>query len=209
MDELVDYGDSSKHLESIFDFKINHFKPWPFDNNYHTVFTIQLDRDKATLERKVYTFLDLVTEVGGFAKGMMGILLVTIAVFGTKSLKSEIVRDLFDLPPDDPSEKCKCFKQSNFYGIVNKCKKKKDLRELKFERAQKMLNHEANLIDILQQLRYVQSGLNHLISPDVKAELWQKSKLRHIPSEDDDDGFNSEEEIKSSKIKHLDEFDDL
>ena len=64
-----------------------------------------------------------------------------------------------------------------------------------------MLNNEANLIDIVQQLRYVQSGLNHLISPDAKAELWQKSKLRHVPSEDDDDGYNSEEEIKSSKIK--------
>ena len=119
-------------MESIFDFKINHFKPWPFSNNFHTVFTIQLGRDKATLERIVYTFFDLVTEVGGFAKGMMGILLVTIAVFGTKSLKSEIVRDLFDLPHDDPSEKCKCFKQLNFYSIVNKCNKKKDLKELKF-----------------------------------------------------------------------------
>ena len=191
MDELVDYGDSSKLLTSVFDLKINHYRPWPWATNWHTVFTIQLDKDKSTLERKVYTFLDLVTEVGGFAKGMMGIFLVTIGVFGTKSLNSEIVRDLFELPPDDPKEKCKCFKRSNFYSYVNNCKKKKDLRELKFERAQKMLNNEANLIDILRQLRYVQSGLNHLISPEVKAELWQKSKHRNVPDEDDDDGYNS------------------
>ena len=89
MDEIVDYGDSSKLMTSIFDLKINHYKPWPFYYTYwHQVFTIQLDKDKSTLERKVYTFLDLVTEVGGFAKGMMGIFLVTIAVFGTKTLNS-------------------------------------------------------------------------------------------------------------------------
>ena len=64
--------------------------------------------------------------MGGFAKGMMGIIMVTVAVFGTKSLNSEIVGDLFNLPPDDHDEKCKCFKQSNFYSIVNKCNRKKD-----------------------------------------------------------------------------------
>ena len=54
-----------------------------------------------------------------------------------------------------------------------------------------MLNNEANLVDILRKLRYVQSGLNHLISPGIKAELWQKSKHRHVPDEDDHDGYNS------------------
>ena len=34
-DELVDYGDSSKHQENIFDFKINHYRPWPFEINFH------------------------------------------------------------------------------------------------------------------------------------------------------------------------------
>ena len=43
------------------------------------------------------------------------------------------------------------------------------------------------------------------MSPEIKAELWQKSKLRNVQSEDDDDGFNSEEMIKSSKVKHLNE----
>ena len=50
-----------------------------------------------------------------------------------------------------------------------------------------MLNDEANLIDILQTLRYLQSGLDHLISPEIKTELWQKSKLRDVPDEPDDD----------------------
>ena len=45
------------------------------------------------------------------------------------------------------------------------------------------------------------------MSPEIKAELWQKSKLRNVPSEDDDDGYNSEEEIKSSKVKHFNEED--
>lgn len=207
MDELVDYGDSSKLQTSIFDFKVNYYRPWAFDTGYHTVFTIQLDRDKSTLERKVYTALDLVTEVGGFKEGMMGIFLMFIGFFGTNSMNNKIVRDLFDLPAEDPEEMCRCFKQSNLYSCFDKCKKKKDLREMKFERAQNMLNNEANLIDILRQLRYVQSGLNHLISPAVKAELWQKSKLRYVPSEDDEDGYNSEEEIKSSKVEHLAAFD--
>ena len=70
-----------------------------------------------------------------------------------------------------------------------------------------MLNNEANLIDILQKLRYVQSGLNHLISLNVKAKLWQKSKLRDVPSEDDDQ-YISEEEFKSSKFKYMSEGDD-
>ena len=69
MDEIVDYGESSKLMTSIFDLKINHYKPWPFYYTYwHQVFTIQLDKDKSTLERKVYTFLDLVTEVGGLMR---------------------------------------------------------------------------------------------------------------------------------------------
>ena len=67
-----------------------------------------------------------------------------------------------------------------------------------------MLKNEANLIDIIHQIRYVQSCIGHLMSPEIKAELWQKSKLRNVPSEDDD-GYNSEEEIKSSKVKHLNE----
>ena len=70
-----------------------------------------------------------------------------------------------------------------------------------------MLNNEANLIDILQKLRYVQSGLNNLISTDVKVKLWQKSKLRDVPSEDDDQCI-SEEEFKSSKFKYMSEGDD-
>ena len=69
-----------------------------------------------------------------------------------------------------------------------------------------MLKNEANLIDIIHQIRYVQSCIGHLMSPEIKAELWQKSKLRNVPSEDDD-GYNSEEEIKSSKVKHLNEED--
>ena len=35
-----------------------------------------------------------------------------------------------------------------------------------------MLNAEANLIDILQTLRYLQSGLNRIISPEIQTELW-------------------------------------
>lgn len=67
MDELVDYGDSSKLMTNIFDLKVNQYKPWPFRTDWHQVFTIQFDKDKYTIERKVHTFLDLVSEVGGFA----------------------------------------------------------------------------------------------------------------------------------------------
>lgn len=41
----------------------------------------------------------------------------------------------------------------------------------------------------------------------LKQSCGKKSKLRYVPSEDDEDGYNSEEEIKSSKVEHLAAFD--
>ena len=64
-----------------------------------------------------------------------------------------------------------------------------------------MLSDEANLIDILQTLRYLQSGLDYLISPEKKTELRVKNKLRDVPDEIDD---HSGDEVELSKVDKQD-----
>ena len=122
--------------------------------NRHFLFTIQFNSDKTTIERSIYGLFDYISDVGGFKDGFMGIILLILAVFGVSSLDIELVTRLFRLPREDENNRQKCGGQLNICNVFHKCSKK-DKRDKKFEKAKEILAAEANIIDIVQQLRYV------------------------------------------------------
>ena len=86
-----DYASVEESFElEIFKVKRGHLRPYDFDDDVQLAITYELNRDQKIIRRNVYSFLDLLGDIGGLAGAIRSLFTTFIIVFQYRAVISYI-----------------------------------------------------------------------------------------------------------------------
>jgi hypothetical protein len=86
-DKIIDVG-VRKEQHRIFDISQEAFKPWDFPGDIQVSITYELSRDLNQINRKVYSILEYLGDMGGLAGALFALFTVAVMIFQFKSVNS-------------------------------------------------------------------------------------------------------------------------
>ena len=151
--------------------------------------TFELDLDRKFIIRKCYSFLDLLSDMGGMIGILMGFFSSVVGCFNFNNFDNYMVSRLFKVKKiDAKTNKSNSYFQradfidpSNYHNCLEyfidkiPCLKRyycckccrKDRAQRGMDKARKYIQKEINIVEIIKKLRYVTDALNHLL-PEKK-----------------------------------------
>ena len=189
-DNLITLDEFTEFQTSVFGVELSPSLPFTRDKRTLSRIIFELNPDMIEITRDVYTFLDLLSDIGG----MQGMLIGLVAQFfvyweynqlenymisklyGVKrGNKSHNLDNLSDLGLSDSALKVHCLDgprqlcSSLLFCLYRLCFKKRgrSSRMQAFKEARSKLQAEINIVDIITSRRYFHEALKHLL-PEAK-----------------------------------------
>ena len=143
---------------------------------------INIDMDLLIIQRSGYTFLDILSDVGGIQGILISAISILMAVHNYYYLDSYIISKLFKVG-SGPN-------QVNFSPIVYGnmidycidqilpsklvcCRREK--KQLAMNKARETLDKEVDIIEMIKSRRFFNMALRHILLPELYKELHEKS----------------------------------
>lgn len=150
--------------------------------------TVEMNRDLHFIERKSYTLIDLLSDVGGVQAIFVSFVGAWIALWNYEHFDTTMASQLFKIQADDQdkhSGQTQLFtptKTGNLKELIidtlrsfhcgrrrQACRKSRRARMI--DRARKQLEKEVNIIDIIKSRRYFVMALRQLLPQKKREEL--------------------------------------
>ena len=168
--EIIELDDLTKlEIEESFVWKQIRSIPYEFPDAIHSAVAIELDLSLNTVERSVYTYVDLLSDVGGIQGIMVSTIALIVSYTSINSFDNYLVQKLYKFPeptkgPDGeaaikevPLTPDAWFPSINyFFGMfIPECCRclclKRSTREAALLEARERLQNETNVIDFVQK----------------------------------------------------------
>lgn len=155
--------------------------------------TVEMNLDVQHYERKVFTYFDMLSDIGGLT-GILGTIFGLIsAQWNYDSFDNHMVSRLFKIkkPEDEISPEEEYFARSSFIqydglpfcfnwmlSLLPKCCHccKRSRKQIALQMAREKLNKEINIIEIVKSWRYYESALHHLLPEKKRLDLKARSR---------------------------------
>ena len=184
--------------------------------------TFELDLNRKFILRKCYSFLDLLSDMGGIVGILMGFFSSVVSCFNFNNFDNYMVSRLFKFKKIDAKTNLSkpYFQRAEFIDhrkyrnlleyLINKmpclkhiccckcCRKSRAQRGM--DKAREKIMKEINIVEIVKKLRYVTDALNYLLPEKKRFEIKQRN--RYVQIDPDIDDFKRQEtEIQQNLTK--------
>ena len=155
--------------------------------------TVEMNLDVQHYERKVFTYFDMLSDIGGLT-GILGTIFGLIsAQWNYHSFDNHMVSRLFKIkkPKDEISPEEEYFARSSFIrydglpfcfnwilSLLPKCCHccKRSRKQIALQMAREKLHKEINIIEIVKSWRYYESALHHLLPEKKRLDFKERSR---------------------------------
>ena len=169
----------------------------------------EMSLDKIEIERSAYTFLDLLSDVGGINAILISIFAGFLSIINYNHFDSFMASRLFKLKKEDADtvfyknyfDRSNFFKPSKLTNILDYlmdslpqclvcCKRNRDQEGLRM--AIKELDEEIDIIEMIKSRRYFKMALRHLLPERLRMDLKQRSRYIMIDPEKEEKEANKQ-----------------
>ena len=175
-------------IEDLFTLNKKEILPYEFKDQVWISVTIEMDLILKTYERTGYTLFDLLSDIGGLSGILMTFFTSFMAIWNYNSLDNLLVQSLFKTNKEDKerngefiknsAENVEYIKLSNYPNckdllwriLPRSCRRyiKPRRRDLILEKARQKLQVETNIIDLVQQKRYLKHAIKELLPKEKR-----------------------------------------
>ena len=224
---LVDL-DSLTEVENDSIFTLERMPDRSYEKDYVAQFdlSIEMHLDTLAFKRQSYTFLDLISDIGGMQSLLFSAFAFVVGVWNYNMFDNYMVSRLYKLERrDQDSRRLKdTFKESDFIkprpcynpkeyfrnllpGWCCFCKGcKADRLEKGFELARQRLESETSIIEIIKSRRYFNAALRFLMSKQQRMKLKERGRYTVVNPDDDKVQQKKESEGQDSNEQYTDGF---
>ena len=172
--------------------------------------------------RKCYSFLDLLSDMGGMIGVLMGFFSSVVGCFNFNNFDNFMISRLFKVKKINAKtnqsnsyfQRAEFIDHSNYRNILEYfidkmpcmkricccqcCRKSRSQRGM--DKAREQILKETNIVEIIKKLRYVTDALRYLLPESKRFEI--KERNRYVQIDPDSDGIKRQEtEIKLNILK--------
>ena len=182
----------------------------------HFLLTVGVDYELGNYERIYYTFLDMLSDIGGIQAIIVGFLAGLLSAIKHDYFDDYLVSSLYKLAPSSATaqdgEKFELDKYCNILGCLrdtlmsascrSAVRSRQGRKECAMIEARQKLMQELNRVDIVRQLRLIQFAICDLLPERRIEELKSKSEYFAMHSLTDNlDSFNSSNQTERGQFE--------
>ena len=193
-DNLITLDEYTEFQTSVFGVELSPGLPYSRNNPTLSRIILELNPDMIEITRDVYTFLDLLSDIGGIQGMLIGLVSQFFVYWEYNQLENYMISKLYgvnrgnkshnldnlsDIGLSDSTLKVNCFDGprqlcssllSCFYRLCFN-RKGRSSRMQAFKEARSKLQAEINIVDIITSRRYFHEALKHLLPKAKRLQL--------------------------------------
>lgn len=202
------------------------YMPYSYDKEVQVELTIEMNRSLQIVERRGFTMLDLLSDVGGINSILASGLAFVVGFFNHHHFDTYMASKLFKIKQAGTKGFAHLRESDTFkptrYGntlewireklpcLERLCRKSRTQRGI--EKARRKLTKEINIVDIVKFQRYYAMAMEYLLETKVRKEFRRRSKFIEIdPSSSDEENklgleapfYGIEEKLSSKTLTNL------
>ena len=172
-------------------FKMNKIESRPAEilgPEFITGIDIQGNLDLTTLKRDGYTFLDVLSDVGGVSSALISVLVTVVSLLNFNHLESYMASRLFNLDQEEGKEPetftaTKCGNLADY--VAEKLPNclvccKSDRRQRAIKKARATLEKELDVLELVKSMRFFRMAIKRLLTTEEINELNENSQFLTI-----------------------------
>lgn len=196
------------NLTEAFTVKKHEVIPFEMPDKFWVSLTFEMNLDVLHFERKLYTYFDMLSDVGGLLGFLTAISSFILSIWAFQGFDNFMVSRLFKIrrPQEELSEEMNHFAKSDYihlscrpnlrnwllslipkFCLCCKCCKSFSRRERALAMAREKLMKEANIIEIIKSRRYFNNAFKVLLSEKQQLDLKERSRYLSIDPDQDDE----------------------
>lgn len=167
---------------------------------------IQMNLDQTVISRTGYTFLDVLSDVGGLSSIVISALSIIIAVFNHNHFDTFLVTQLFK--PAEPRadgkgsssnamSEAERFSTSEISGVkeffLDSCPSalfrccKRNRKQTIIMKARSLYQQETDIVRLIRSVRYLNEAVSQLVPSETSQRIKQKTELIAVDGEQESD----------------------